>query len=120
MRAVIASLRFNPGHLSHLIANARLLQTVGYAVSFRWHPQFFGMAGGGLDSTPWTRAQVLKLGAGSVYALWFPSVVGFLDSLLLRLLQRLKPMARPTHKAHSNPSMRVLVAAITAMWGRPQ
>lgn len=88
MRAVIASLRFNPGHLSHLIANARLLQAVGYAVSFRWHSRFVGMAGSGMDAAPQTRAQLLKLGRGSVYVLWFPSLVGFLDILLLRLLLR--------------------------------
>lgn len=88
MHAIVASLRFNPGHFSHLMANARLLQAAGYVVGFRWHAKFVGTASTGIDPTPWTRVQVLKLSPGSVYVLWFPSLVGFIDILLLRLFMR--------------------------------
>jgi len=88
MHAVIASLRFNPSHLSHLMAVARLLHATGYTLGFRWHANFVGMAGGSIDTTPLTRAQLLRFGPGSVYVLWAPSLAGFLDTLVLRLLRR--------------------------------
>jgi glycosyltransferase involved in cell wall biosynthesis len=87
MQAVLASHRFNPGHLSHLLANARLLGEGGFAVLMRWHPRFSAMAEASSHATV-TLAQVLALKEGDVYVLWFPSLGGLLDLLLLRLAGR--------------------------------
>lgn len=88
MRAVIASHRFNPGHLSHLLANARLLREAGFAVSFRWHPRFGTMLNHGQQVPTESMVSVLRGSSRSLYVLWFPSIVGLLDILLLRLLFR--------------------------------
>ena len=88
MRAVIASLRFHPGHFSQLMATARLLEEAGYDIRFRWHPQFCQMASGKAKTAPETLAKLVKLAQGDAYVLWFPSLKGFLDILVLRLLVR--------------------------------
>lgn len=87
MQAVLASHRFNPGHLSHLLANARLLGDAGFAVLMRWHPRFSAMAEASSHAAV-TLSQVLALKAGDVYVLWFPSLGGLRDLLLLRLAGR--------------------------------
>ena len=88
MRAIVASHRFNPGHLSHLLANARMLGDAGYAVAFRWHRRFATMLSANDTPVPEALAGVLQMSRGDVYVLWFPSLVGFLDILLLRVLLR--------------------------------
>lgn len=102
MHAVLASLRFHPGHVSHLMANARLLEEAGYSVSFRWHPQFSEMLSLGGKIRTETTSSLTKLGPSAIYILWFPSFAGFLDVLLLRLLRRPVRLVYVLHEPYTS------------------
>lgn len=86
MKALISSRNFNPGHFSHIIANAKLLQQRGYDIFFRWHERFDAMFTGkeGVGEKPET-ARLLDLGGRDLFVVWFPSVAVLFDMLLVRL-----------------------------------
>ncbi len=88
MQAILASLRYHPGHLSHLLANGRLLSEVGYEVTYRLHPEFqtlFQRADAPKESG---FADIVLERHKCLYILWFPSLAGLLDILWMRLLRR--------------------------------
>lgn len=86
MKAILASHRFNPGHLSHLLANAKLLREVGYHVSFRWPCAYEKLGGLACKQPRATFGDVIHLEADGMYVLWFPSLRGLLDVAFARVL----------------------------------
>jgi glycosyltransferase involved in cell wall biosynthesis len=88
MNALLISRRFNPGHLSHLIANAKLLEEAGYRVGMLWHPQFETFGGPAFAGGGTTLARAFRLGSNDAVVIWFPSVQAMWDALLLRLFTR--------------------------------
>lgn len=89
MKALMSSRNFNPGHFSHLIANAKLLKQQGYDIFFRWHERFDAMFTGtdGVGEKPAAMC-LLDLRAGDLFVVWFPSVAVLFDMLLVRLCTR--------------------------------
>lgn len=88
MKVVIVSMRFNPGHFSHLAATYRLFQQRGYVSLLLVHPNFNDMAAAeGMDSVNELRALRSK-GPISGAVFWFPSLYNLFLILLLRVLYR--------------------------------
>lgn len=86
--AILISKRFNPGHISHIEANAKLLEENGFDVRYgvnRKHLFFPGSTMKGKDTglRDW-----LALGQGDLFIVWFPSISVIFDLLLIRLLTR--------------------------------
>ena len=50
MQAIRVSKRFNPGHISHIEANSRLLEEHGFDVRFSVHDGFLAFPGCGFKS----------------------------------------------------------------------
>lgn len=86
MKSIIASKNYNPGHFSHMIANAKLLKKNGYEIYFRWHDAFNSMFTGleGLGEIP-RNTTLLTLKAGDLFIVWFPSISVLFDMLAVRI-----------------------------------
>jgi glycosyltransferase involved in cell wall biosynthesis len=83
--AIVESRNFNPGHLSHILANYKLFQDEGISPILLVHPSFQDMnIGGGfnvLTSLKWRR-----MGKIDWLVVWFPSLRAIFDIVLLRWL----------------------------------
>lgn len=86
--AFLSSCRFNPGHLSHLIANYKLLAEDGYDVSFVCNARYS-------DFSSIVKSKKLsfyncfrRLNKDSIYIIWAPSVISLLHSVLVTALTR--------------------------------
>ena len=86
MQAILVSKRFNPGHISHIEANSRLLEEHGFDVRFSVHDGFLAFPGCGFKSRLANASDYLHLQAGDLFIVWFPSLSVLLDMLLVRLL----------------------------------
>ncbi len=85
MKAMIISHRFNPGHLSHMIASFKLLLEAGANVRFFWNSEFSIFSEGKFNQSLATRSDLFGLSKGDLVLVWFPSVSALLDMLLLRV-----------------------------------
>lgn len=85
-KAILASKRFNPGHISHIEANAKLLEEHGFDVRFSVHERFLSFPESSFKNKKATASDSLKLRAGDLFIIWFPSLSVLLDILLVRLL----------------------------------
>jgi hypothetical protein len=88
MRAILVSKRFNPGHISHIEANAKLLESIGFKVKFNVHHKFLSfpdsaMAGNATGLFSW-----LTLRKGDLFIVWFPSISVVFNLLLVRLFTK--------------------------------
>lgn len=90
MKAIIISHRFNPGHLSHMIASFKLLLEAGANVRFFWNPEFSIFSVGQYNQSLATRSDLLSLTKGDLVLIWFPSLSALLDMLLLRVFTQAK------------------------------
>jgi hypothetical protein len=90
MRAILASHRFNPGHLSHLLANENLLREAGYDVRFRWPPAYARLGGATCNQPRASLFDLIQLESDSLYVLWFPSIAGLLDVVCARAVSNAK------------------------------
>ena len=86
MKAILVSKRFNPGHISHIEANARLLEEHCFDVRFSVHNSFLSFPGCGFKSRLANASDYLHLQAGDLFIIWFPSLSVLIDMLLVRLL----------------------------------
>jgi hypothetical protein len=88
MKAILASKRFHPGHISHLEANEKLLKEQGFDVIFLVHNNFFCFS---TSHTKDQRAKFLDcitLRQGDLFVVWFPSLSVVFNLLLVRLFTR--------------------------------
>jgi hypothetical protein len=85
VKAVLVSLRFNPGHLSHLIANHKLLKESGFAVSLRINPLFIDLAENRSLKDDFSGSYVPGLRRADLFIVWFPSVGALLEMLRVRV-----------------------------------
>lgn len=86
MKAILASKRFNPGHISHIEANSKMLEEHGFDVRFSVHERFLTFPGGSFKDQEASASDYLKLNAGDLFIVWFPSLSVLLNMLLVRLL----------------------------------
>jgi glycosyltransferase involved in cell wall biosynthesis len=88
MKAIIVSHKFNPGHLSHLLANYKLLSDAGVSVSFLWNRKFSEFSQLNIKPGIATKKDLLKLNDGDLLIVWFPSIQALLDMLVVRALKK--------------------------------
>jgi len=86
MRATLVSKRFNPGHISHLEANAKLLRSYGCDVRFYVHKSFLSFPDSSIKGSELGFLGFLTLRRGDLFIIWFPSISVVLDLLLVRLM----------------------------------
>lgn len=84
--AIIVSKRFNPGHISHIEANAKLLEEHGFDVRFSVHVRFLTFAGFTFRNREANASDYLNLHAGDLLIVWFPSLAVLFNILFVRLL----------------------------------
>lgn len=86
MRAVLTSKRFNPGHASHLEANAALLEQFGFEVRLNVHKDYRSMAGFAVKGREAGFLRSLTLCEGDLFICWFPSISVLLEIMFVRML----------------------------------
>ena len=85
MKAILISNRFNPGHLSHMLANRKLVTDVGYTVLFGWHKSFRVLSNNVFKNNEISKKILITLKENDLVFLWFPSNAAVFDLLLVRL-----------------------------------
>lgn len=88
MKAILVSKRFNPGHISHIEANAKLLEQEGYKVGLYLNEKFLDFSSDLAKGSCVSFLSCLSLRKGDLFIVWFPSVTVIFNLLLLRLLTR--------------------------------
>ena len=88
MKAIIASLNFNPGHLSHLMANYKLLSEANVSVSLLWHPAFNEYCPSDFSPKFSNVIDLFRLGKGDIFIVWFPSISALVNMLFLKVFGR--------------------------------
>lgn len=86
MKAILVSRRFHPGHISHIEANSKLLRANGCDVRFSLHERFFTFPGSSFKKWKAGISDYLQLRAGDLLVVWFPSLSGLANMLLVRLI----------------------------------
>ncbi len=85
MRALVVSLNFNPGHFSHLVANYKLLEELGYKPYLYIHSSFNEMDPQNLYRRINFMKDINKMEAISLSVFWFPSLKNIAEIIKLRL-----------------------------------
>lgn len=85
MKATLISKRFNPGHMSHIEANARLLESYGFDVRFGVHKDFLSFPDCSMNSIDSGFFDGVTLRRGDLCIVWFPSISAVFNLLLVRL-----------------------------------
>jgi len=85
MKAILASKRFNPGHISHMEANSKLLKEQGFDVKFSVHDRFLTFPGCSFKSSKACATDYFKLRAGDLLIVWFPSLSVLLNLFYVRI-----------------------------------
>jgi hypothetical protein len=85
-KAIIVSLNFNPGHFSHLYANAKLYQQLGYSSLIYGHKNFNEMAYGREISVvnDWKDISG-EINEIDVVVFWFPSLKNIINIIRFKL-----------------------------------
>lgn len=86
MKAILVSRRFNPGHISHIEANARLLREFGAEIKYRLHERYFTFPGCEFSRSKARFPDCIALGRGDLFIVWFPSISVLIDIICVRLL----------------------------------
>lgn len=85
MKAILVSKRFNPGHISHLEANAKLLEVSGVDVRFIVHQKFLSFPDSFMSGREAGLPFWLALDKRDLFIVWFPSVSCIFNLLLVKL-----------------------------------
>ncbi len=88
MKAIVVSHKFHPGHLSHLLANYKLLNDEQIDVSFLWNHGFDIFVPDGVDANTSRRRDLFLLDKNDLLVVWFPSVGALFDMILLRFIRK--------------------------------
>ncbi len=86
--ALIVSLKFNPGHFSHLIANYKLFEDCGMHPRLYIHPQFLRMDPNHEFEHITTPEGLRKMSPIDVAVFWFPSIRNIFEIIRLRLFYK--------------------------------
>lgn len=86
MKAILASKRFNPGHIAHIEANSKLLEEQGFDVRFSVHELFLTFSGNNFKNRKAGASTYLGLRSGDLLIVWFPSLTVLFNMLFVRLL----------------------------------
>jgi glycosyltransferase involved in cell wall biosynthesis len=86
--ALVVSLKFNPGHFSHLVANYKLLGEARFTPWLYVHPDFNAMDPRNEYRKLNSSADVSELGPPRLAVFWFPSLKNVVEILTLRLRWR--------------------------------
>jgi len=86
MKAILVSKRFNPGHISHIEANFKLLEDYGFEVKFSMNSQYLTFSDGSFWNRRANVSDYLNLQVGDLVIVWFPSVSVLWNILLVRVL----------------------------------
>lgn len=87
-KIVIISLNFNPGHFSHLIANYKLVQDLGFFPCLMVHPSFNQMDVTNDFIKINTIQELFKINKVDASIFWFPSVKNIFTILMLRFIHK--------------------------------
>ena len=85
MEAIIVSLKFNPGHFSHLAANYKLFEELNYKTCLLLNPSFKKMDEENNYKKIYT-LKGLKKGDIKVAVFWFPSIKNIWEIIKLRFI----------------------------------
>lgn len=85
-QAIIISKRFNPGHISHIEANFKLLEEYGFDVRFTVNDRYRSFSEGKFKTHKASVSDYLNLRFGDFVIVWFPSLSVLINILLVRLL----------------------------------
>lgn len=88
MRAILASKRFNPGHISHMEANCKLLEEQGFDVRFSVNEQFLSFPDCSMQGKASGFSDWVALGRGDLFIVWYASVSVVFNLLFVRLFSR--------------------------------
>lgn len=90
MKAILASKRFNPGHISHMEANCKLLEEHGFDVRFSVNERFLSFPDSGMQGKASRFSDWVALRRGDLFVVWYPSVSVVFNLLCVRLFSRAK------------------------------
>lgn len=88
MKAILVSKRFNPGHISHMEANAKLLEGNGFEVRFNVHRKFLSFPDCAMKGKVAGLFGWLTLRQDDLFIVWFPSISVIFNLLFVRLFTR--------------------------------
>lgn len=88
MKAILVSKRFNPGHISHMEANAKLLENEGFKVWFNVHHKFLQFSDSAMADKVTGFFSWLTLRKGDLFIIWFPSITVVLNLMLVRVFTK--------------------------------
>jgi hypothetical protein len=86
--AIISSKRFNPGHISHMEANSKLLEEQGFEVLFNVHERFLSFSDCAMKGKASGLLSWLALRKGDLFVVWYASVSVVFNLLLVKLFTR--------------------------------
>jgi hypothetical protein len=86
--ALVVSLKFNPGHFSHLAANYKLFRDSGFRPYLYVHPGFRMLDANGDFDTISPAITLEKPGSVDVVVFWFPSVRNIFEITRFRLFYK--------------------------------
>lgn len=85
MKAILVSKRFNPGHISHIEANSKLLREHCYDTKYRLHEKYFTFPNSDFGSNKATLKDCISLTKYDLFIVWFPSLSVLMDIICVRL-----------------------------------
>lgn len=88
MKAILVSKRFNPGHVSHIEANAKILEANGFEVRFNVNKSFLSFPDcvmTGKETGFWSSLSLCK---GDLLICWFPSISVLFDIVIIKLFTK--------------------------------
>lgn len=88
MKAILASKRFNPGHISHLEANSKLLEGQGFDVRFSVHERFLSFPDCAMKGREAGLSNWMVLRKGDLFIVWYASVSVIFNLLFVKLFTR--------------------------------
>lgn len=88
MRAILASKRFNPGHISHMEANCKLLEEQGFDVRYSVNERFLSFPDCGMQGKESGFSHWIALRRGDLFIVWYASVSVVFNLLFVRLFSR--------------------------------
>lgn len=84
-KAILVSMRFNPGHISHIQANSNLLEAEGFDIRFTGNKRFQAFASDGFQAGKACAKDYFTLSNGDLFIVWFPSISVVFFLLFVRL-----------------------------------
>jgi len=88
MKAILTSKRFNPGHISHMEANCKLLEEQGFDVRYSVNKRFLSFPDCGMQGKAASFSDWLALRRGDLFIVWYASVSVVFNLVFVRLFSR--------------------------------